>query len=48
MLKEESAKDPLFMKIADDFLAFRAQYAIWGDSQAMKPTYLPKAASKQQ
>ncbi len=45
VLKEESAKDPLFKKIADDFLAFRAQYAIWGDSQAMKPTYLPKAAA---
>ena len=48
VLKEESAKDPLFKKIADDFLAFRAQYAIWGDSQAMKPTYLPKPAAKQQ
>jgi TRAP-type mannitol/chloroaromatic compound transport system substrate-binding protein len=48
VLKEESAKDPLFKKIADDFIKFRAQYAIWGDSQAMKPTYLPKAASKQQ
>jgi TRAP-type mannitol/chloroaromatic compound transport system substrate-binding protein len=45
VLKEESAKDPLFKKIADDFLAFRAQYAIWGDSQAMKPTYLPKASA---
>ncbi|MEW6687965.1 MAG: TRAP transporter substrate-binding protein [Pseudomonadota bacterium] len=40
VLKEESAKDPLFKKIADDFLAFRKSYAVWGKSQVLKPTYL--------
>jgi TRAP-type mannitol/chloroaromatic compound transport system substrate-binding protein len=43
VLQEESAKDPLFKKIADDYLAFRKNYAIWGDAQYMKPTYLPAA-----
>jgi len=42
VLKEESAKDPLFKKIADDFLAFRKSYAVWGESQVLKPTYLKK------
>jgi hypothetical protein len=27
-------------KIADDYLAFRAKYKIWGDAQQMKPSYL--------
>ena len=40
VIQEESAKDPLFKKIADDYLAFRKKYAVWGDAQAMKPTYL--------
>jgi TRAP-type mannitol/chloroaromatic compound transport system substrate-binding protein len=40
VIKEESAKDPLFKRIADDYLAFRAKYKIWGDSQTLKPTYL--------
>jgi len=39
VIKEESAKDPLFKRIADDYLAYRAQYKIWGDSQALKPSY---------
>ena len=34
------AKDPLFKKVADHYLDFRKKYAIWGDSQVMKPTYL--------
>ena len=42
VLAEESAKDPLFKKVADHYLDFRKKYAIWGDSQAMKPTYLDK------
>jgi TRAP-type mannitol/chloroaromatic compound transport system substrate-binding protein len=42
VLQEESAKDPLFKKIADHYLNFRKQYAIWGDSQYMKATYLKK------
>ena len=40
VVKEESAKDPLFKRISDDYLAFRAKYKIWGDAQALKPTYL--------
>jgi TRAP-type mannitol/chloroaromatic compound transport system substrate-binding protein len=39
VLKEESASDPLFKKVADHYLAFRKNYAIWGESQVMKPTY---------
>lgn len=40
VVKEESAADPLFKKIADDYFAFRAEYKTWGQAQAMKPTYL--------
>jgi TRAP-type mannitol/chloroaromatic compound transport system substrate-binding protein len=40
VIKEESAKDALFKKVADHYLDFRKKYAIWGDSQAMKPTYV--------
>ena len=40
VLKEESAKDALFKKVADHYLDFRKKYAIWGESQLMKPTYL--------
>ena len=39
VLKEESAKDPLFKKIADHYLDFRKRYSVWGESQAMKATY---------
>ena len=39
VLAEESAKDPLFKQIADHYLNFRKQYAIWGESQLMKATY---------
>jgi TRAP-type mannitol/chloroaromatic compound transport system substrate-binding protein len=42
VIAEESAKDPLFKKVADHYLAFRKKYAIWGDSQLMKATYLDK------
>ncbi|MGH8635188.1 MAG: hypothetical protein ACRET7_13805, partial [Burkholderiales bacterium] len=48
VIEEESAKDPLFKRIADDYLGFRKDYAIWGDAQFMKPTYLtakPAAAA---
>jgi len=41
VLKEESAKDATFKKVADHYLDFRQRYAIWGDSQLMKPTYQP-------
>ncbi len=40
VLKEESAKDPLFKKIADHYLDFRKKYAIWGEAQSLKATYL--------
>jgi len=42
VIQEESAKDPLFKKVADHFLEFRKKYAIWGDAQIVKGTYLAK------
>jgi TRAP-type mannitol/chloroaromatic compound transport system substrate-binding protein len=39
VIKEESASDALFKKVADHYLDFRAKYAIWGESQALKATY---------
>ncbi len=39
VLEEDSAKDPLFKKVADSYLAFRKVYAKWGTAQALKPTY---------
>ncbi len=42
VVEEESAKDPLFKKVADHYLAYRKQFAIWGEAQALKPTYLKK------
>jgi TRAP-type mannitol/chloroaromatic compound transport system substrate-binding protein len=42
VIQEESAKDPVFKKIADHYLDFRKKYAIWGDAQVIKPTYLAK------
>ena len=40
VIAEDSAKDPTFKKVADHYLDFRKKYAVWGDAQAMKPTYL--------
>jgi TRAP-type mannitol/chloroaromatic compound transport system substrate-binding protein len=40
VLAEESAKDPLFKRVADSFLAWRKTYAIWGDAQELKNSYL--------
>jgi TRAP-type mannitol/chloroaromatic compound transport system substrate-binding protein len=40
VVKDESAKDPVFKKISDDFFAFRKAYKVWGDAQAMQGTYL--------
>ena len=40
VMKEESAKDPIFKKVADHYLAFRKKYKSWGDAQAIKNTYL--------
>jgi TRAP-type mannitol/chloroaromatic compound transport system substrate-binding protein len=39
VVKEESAKDPLFKKISDNFYNFRKEYKVWGDAQTLKPTY---------
>jgi TRAP-type mannitol/chloroaromatic compound transport system substrate-binding protein len=39
VLTEESAKDALFKKVADHYLAWRKTYKIWGDAQELKPTY---------
>ena len=48
VLQEEAAKDATFKRVAEHYLAFRKQYAIWGDAQVMKPTYQPAAAAKKQ
>jgi TRAP-type mannitol/chloroaromatic compound transport system substrate-binding protein len=40
VVAEESAKDEYFKKFADSFYAFREQYRIWGEAQALKATYL--------
>ena len=40
VVKEESAKDATFKEFADSFYAFRKNYAIWGDAQALKSTYV--------
>ncbi|NKC12744.1 MAG: C4-dicarboxylate ABC transporter [Gammaproteobacteria bacterium] len=40
VVEEESAKDEYFKEVADQFYAFRKNYAIWGDAQRMKSTYL--------
>jgi TRAP-type mannitol/chloroaromatic compound transport system substrate-binding protein len=42
VVEEESARDPVFKKVADHYLAFRKRYAIWGDAQVVKPTYVAK------
>src|SRR5688572_6912861 len=39
VLEAESAKDPLFKKVADNYLAWRKVYKIWGDAQELKNTY---------
>jgi TRAP-type mannitol/chloroaromatic compound transport system substrate-binding protein len=40
VIAEDSAKDPLFKKVADHYLDFRKKYAIWGNAQHMKATYI--------
>ena len=32
-------KDELFKKVADNYLAFRKTYKLWGDAQSLKATY---------
>jgi TRAP-type mannitol/chloroaromatic compound transport system substrate-binding protein len=40
VVQEQSAKDPLFKKVADNFYAFRERYKVWGESQQLNATYL--------
>jgi TRAP-type mannitol/chloroaromatic compound transport system substrate-binding protein len=40
VLEEDSAADPLFQKVADSYLAWRAEYKTWGDAQFLKGSYL--------
>jgi TRAP-type mannitol/chloroaromatic compound transport system substrate-binding protein len=40
VLKEQSAADPTFKKVADSYLAFRETYKSWGQAQFLKSTYL--------
>ena len=40
VVKEQSAKDPLFKKVADNFYAFRERYRVWGEAQQLNATYL--------
>jgi TRAP-type mannitol/chloroaromatic compound transport system substrate-binding protein len=42
VVAEESAKDPLFKKVADHYLDYRKKFALWGDAQYMRPSYLKK------
>jgi TRAP-type mannitol/chloroaromatic compound transport system substrate-binding protein len=39
VVTEESAKDPLFKKVADSYFKFRQDYKKWGEAQYLKPTY---------
>lgn len=39
VVEEESAKDPLFKKVADSYFSFRKEYKKWGDAQALKASY---------
>jgi TRAP-type mannitol/chloroaromatic compound transport system substrate-binding protein len=40
VVAEDSAKDPLFKKVADSYFSFRKDYKKWGDAQSLKATYL--------
>jgi TRAP-type mannitol/chloroaromatic compound transport system substrate-binding protein len=40
VVAEESAKDPLFKKVADSYFGFREEYKVWKDAQELKATYL--------
>ena len=40
VLAEDSAKDPLFKRVAESYTEFRKLYAKWGAAQALKPTYI--------
>ena len=40
VVAEDSAKDPLFKKVADSYFSFRKDYKKWGDAQSLNATYL--------
>jgi TRAP-type mannitol/chloroaromatic compound transport system substrate-binding protein len=40
VVQEQSAKDPLFKRVADNFYAFREKYKVWGEAQQLNATYL--------
>jgi TRAP-type mannitol/chloroaromatic compound transport system substrate-binding protein len=40
VVQEQSAKDALFKKVADNFYAFRERYKVWGEAQQLNATYL--------
>ncbi len=40
VVAEDSAKDPLFKRVSESYAKFRKAYAIWGEAQSLKPTYL--------
>jgi TRAP-type mannitol/chloroaromatic compound transport system substrate-binding protein len=40
VVQEQSAKEPLFKKVADNFYAFRERYKVWGEAQQLNATYL--------
>jgi TRAP-type mannitol/chloroaromatic compound transport system substrate-binding protein len=39
VVQEESAKDPLFKKVADSYFTYRKNFKVWLDAQKMEPTY---------
>ncbi|MFQ5828117.1 MAG: TRAP transporter substrate-binding protein [Candidatus Methylomirabilia bacterium] len=39
LVEEQSAKDPLFKKVAESYFSFRKKYKLWGDAQRLKSTY---------
>ncbi len=40
VVAEESARDPLFKKVAEHYFDFRKKYKVWKEAQHMKTTYL--------
>ena len=40
VVAEDSAKDPLFKRVAESYAKFRKSYAKWGEAQSLKATYL--------
>jgi len=40
VIVEDSAKDPIFKRVADSYAAFRKEYSVWGTAQSLDATYL--------